>query len=89
MREIEASDAAMAFGKLLDRVQAGEEVAIRRNGVVVARLVPDAAGKRDAAPNKSPVPVADDRARARARSNGNGATTPVEPWKQVRDLGRP
>jgi prevent-host-death family protein len=40
MREIRASDVRKSLGQLLDRVEAGEEVAITRRGRVVARMVP-------------------------------------------------
>ena len=42
MREIGAFEAKTRLGQLLDRVEAGEEVAITRRGKVVARIVPPA-----------------------------------------------
>lgn len=44
MREIGAFEAKSRLGQLLDRVEAGEEIAITRRGKVVARLVPPSAG---------------------------------------------
>jgi prevent-host-death family protein len=43
MREIGAFEAKNRFGQLLDWVEAGDEVVIRRRGKIVARLVPPAA----------------------------------------------
>jgi prevent-host-death family protein len=40
MREIGAFEAKNKFGRLLDRVEAGEAVAITRRGKVVAHLAP-------------------------------------------------
>jgi prevent-host-death family protein len=40
MREIGAFEAKKKLGRLLDLVEAGEEVVITRRGRVVARLVP-------------------------------------------------
>ena len=41
MRTATARDLRNTYGKLLDWVEAGEEVVIRRGGRTVARLVPD------------------------------------------------
>ncbi len=40
MKEIGTFEARRRFGRLLDRVEAGEEVVITRRGKAVARLVP-------------------------------------------------
>ncbi len=40
MKEVGAFEAKNKLGQLLDRVEAGEEIAITRRGKVVARLVP-------------------------------------------------
>ena len=40
MKEVGAFEAKSRFGRLLDWVEAGEEVTITRRGKVVARLVP-------------------------------------------------
>lgn len=40
MDMVSASDARTRFGELLDRVVAGEEILITRNGGPVARIVP-------------------------------------------------
>ncbi len=40
MEEVGAFEAKNKLGQLLDRVEAGEEIAITRRGKVVARLVP-------------------------------------------------
>lgn len=42
MREIEAPEAESNLGRLLDWVEAGEEVTITRDGRTVARLLPPA-----------------------------------------------
>lgn len=43
MKTVTARDLRNTYGKLLDWVEAGEEVVIRRGGRTVARLVPDVA----------------------------------------------
>ncbi|HVV81592.1 MAG TPA: hypothetical protein VHE35_00890 [Kofleriaceae bacterium] len=40
MRAVSVNEAGGAIAELLAAVEAGEEIAIQRNGVVVARLVP-------------------------------------------------
>ncbi len=42
MKKIGAFEAKSRFGRLLDWVEAGDEVAITRRGKIVARLVPPA-----------------------------------------------
>ena len=84
MRAFGAFEGKNNFGKLLDLVEAGEEVVITRHGKPVARLVPNS----DALPSKV------DRARAaalrirnRAR-NRNAGPFNWEEWKRFRDEGR-
>ena len=42
MSDVALFDAKNRFSELINRVEAGEEIAITRRGKVVARLVPDA-----------------------------------------------
>ena len=47
MKTVGAYAAKTHFSRLLDEVQAGEEIAITRNGKTVARLVPEASDRDD------------------------------------------
>jgi antitoxin (DNA-binding transcriptional repressor) of toxin-antitoxin stability system len=47
MREVEASEAQTHLPELLDEVERGETLVILRDGRAMARLVPEAAGKRE------------------------------------------
>jgi len=47
MKIVGAYAAKTHFSRLLDEVQAGEEIAITRNGKTVARLVPEASDRDD------------------------------------------
>jgi prevent-host-death family protein len=48
MAEVGAREANQQFSKLLDRVEAGEEVVITKRGKAVAKLIPVAAADRAA-----------------------------------------
>ena len=41
MREIEASEAEALFSRLLDDVERGETLLIKRHGKVIARIIPE------------------------------------------------
>jgi prevent-host-death family protein len=72
------------FGKLLDLVEAGEEVVITRHGKPVARLVPNS----EAFPSKTErARAAAARIRARAKTRSAGPFD-WEAWKKFRDEGR-
>ena len=62
MREIGAFEAKNKFGQLLDRVEAGEAIAITRRGKIVAHLAPPAG-----AFNVEAASAAAERIRARRR----------------------
>jgi prevent-host-death family protein len=77
MITVGAFEAKTNFSKLLDRVQAGEQVTITRNGKIVARLV-------------SP---SDDAERRREAVEGlrklrKGSSLGGLSWKDLRDEGR-
>jgi prevent-host-death family protein len=63
MKEVGAFEAKTRLGQLLDRVEAGDQVAITRRGKVVAHLVPPA----EAVDREAGVQAA---ARIRARRRG-------------------
>jgi prevent-host-death family protein len=84
MSEIGASDGDNSFGRLLDLVEAGEEIVITRHGRPVARLAPHTV--------ISPARVEAARAaaariRQRAEARGAGPFN-WEEWKSYRDEGR-
>jgi prevent-host-death family protein len=84
MRAFGAFEGKNNFGKLLDLVEAGEEVVITRHGKPVARLVPDTG----AFPSKGErARAAAARIRSRAKSRGAGPFN-WEEWKSFRDQGR-
>jgi len=62
MREIGALEAKNKFGQLLDRVEAGEAIAITRRGKIVAHLTPPGGALNFEAAN-----AAVERMRARRR----------------------
>ena len=79
MKEVGAFEARSRLGRLLDRVEAGEEVAITRRGKVVARMVPPAAAfDRERAR----------RAAARIRALGEQATLDGSSIRDLIDEGR-
>ncbi len=83
MFEIGAFEAKNTLGRLLDRVEQGEEIVITRHGKPVARLVPNISGV-----DREQVRAAGERIRARAASLPPGTFD----WlvlKVDRDLGRP
>ncbi len=47
MREVQASDAKTHLPQLLDDVERGETIVITRHGRAIARLVPEAARRRE------------------------------------------
>ena len=47
MREVQASEAKTHLPRLLDEVERGETLIITRHGRAIARLVPEADGKRE------------------------------------------
>lgn len=47
MREVQASDAKSHLPQLLDDVERGETIVITRHGRAIARLVPEAAQRRE------------------------------------------
>lgn len=47
MREVQASDAKTHLPQLLDDVERGETIVITRHGRAIARLVPEAAQRRE------------------------------------------
>ena len=79
MREIEASEAQARLSQLLDDVEQGETIVITRQGCPIARLVPDAAVRRqDAAAAVAAI---------KALRKGSGRIT-VEELLSARDEGR-
>jgi len=72
---IDAAEARAQFESLLDRVESGEEIAITKDGRIVARLIPTTASAR-------PDPAA---AIKRFRRD---ATLGEPGWKALRDEGR-
>lgn len=76
---VETTDLQNRLSELLARAGQGEEIAITRNGRVVARLVPPRAETGDAAQRAK-------RIRARARRLGVGFDW--QEWKAHRDEGR-
>jgi prevent-host-death family protein len=84
MRAFGAFEGKNNFGKLLDLVEAGEEVVITRHGKPVARLVPNS----DALPTKTErARAVAGRIRSRARTRSTGPFNREE-WKRFRDEGR-
>jgi prevent-host-death family protein len=84
MKAFGAFEGKNNFGKLLDLVEAGEEVVITRHGKPVARLVPNS----DALPSKAErARAAAGRIRSRARTRNTGSFN-WEEWKKFRDEGR-
>jgi prevent-host-death family protein len=83
MTEIGAFEAKNTLGRLLDRVENGEEIVITRHGKPVARLVPNTSGV-----DREQVRAAGQRIRARAASFPPG-TFDWQVFKAERDIGRP
>jgi len=73
-------EAKTHLAALLDRVAAGEEIAISRRGKVVARLVPDAAREKK---KMSAAEVV-----AALKENRKGTSLGGLSWKELRDEGR-
>lgn len=84
MRAFGAFEGKNNFGKLLDLVEAGEEVVITRHGKPVARLVPDT-GTFPSKAERARAAAA--RIRNRAKNRGAGPFN-WEEWKSFRDQGR-
>jgi prevent-host-death family protein len=72
------------FGKLLDMVEAGEEVVITRHGKPVARLVPN---RQISVTQVEAARAAAIRIRKRAEEHKTGPFN-WEEWKAYRDEGR-
>jgi len=83
MVEIGAFEAKNTLGRLLDRVEQGEEIVITRHGKPVARLVPNA-GRVD----RHQIRAATQRIRDRAATLPPG-TFDWQALKADRDTGRP
>jgi prevent-host-death family protein len=83
MREFGAFEAKNKLGHLLDLVEQGEEVMIKRHGKEVARLVP-----AHPAVNRDVARAAIQRIRERAEARKSGRFDWLE-WKGFRDTGRP
>ncbi|MFA6280829.1 MAG: type II toxin-antitoxin system prevent-host-death family antitoxin [Bdellovibrionales bacterium] len=73
-------EAKTHLAALLDRVAAGEEIAISRRGKIVARLVPDAAAETK---KMSAAEVI-----AGLKENRKGTSLGGISWKELRDEGR-
>jgi prevent-host-death family protein len=82
MREIGAFEAKNKLGRLLDLVEQGEEITIRRHGKEVARLVP-----ARPLPDRDQAREALRRMRERAEHRELGRFDWDE-WKAYRDEGR-
>jgi len=84
MLEFAAFEGKNNFGKLLDLVEAGEEIVITRHGRPVARMSPHTgvAGARVEAARAAAA-----RIRERAKSRETGPFN-WEEWKSYRDEGR-
>ncbi len=82
MIEIGAFEAKNTFGRLLDRVEDGEEIVITRHGRPVARLI-----SNTGAIDRVQARAAAERIRARAYSL-TGVTFDWTAMKQDRDEGR-
>jgi prevent-host-death family protein len=80
--EIGAFEAKNTLGRLLDRVQNGEEIVITRHGRPVARLVPNVGGI-----DRTQARAAADRIRAGA-AQVKGGPFDWETLKADRDAGR-
>lgn len=79
--EVGAFEAKNTLGRLLDRVESGEEITITRHGKPVARLVPD-----QARIDRAQAQAALNRIRERARRLGGRFDW--EEVKALRDEGR-
>jgi prevent-host-death family protein len=82
--EFGAFEGKNQFGKLLDLVEAGEEIVITRHGRPVARLTPHS-GVSSARVEAARAAAARIRKRAAARKTG---PFNWEEWKSLRDKGR-
>ncbi len=83
MTEIGAFEAKNTLGRLLDRVENGDEIVITRHGKPIARLVPYAGGVE-----RELVRAAEQRIRMRAASFPHG-TFDWQILKADRDADRP
>jgi len=83
MHEFGAFEAKNKLGHLLDLVEHGEEVMIKRHGKEVARLVP-----AHPTVNRDATRAAVQRIRERAEAQTRGRFDWQE-WKEFRDAGRP
>jgi prevent-host-death family protein len=80
--EVGAFEAKNTLGRLLDRVERGEEIVITRHGKAVARLVPN-----ERSPSKDQVQAAFDRIRQRAHEFAHeNPGTPAFDWEEVKKL---
>jgi prevent-host-death family protein len=88
MNEIGAFEAKNTLGRLLDRVERGEEIVITRHGRAVARLIP-----HTRMTDQTQIQAAFERIRARAprlrRSQSERAAFDWAALKKLRDQGRP
>ncbi len=84
MHTVGAFEGKNNFGRLLDLVEAGQEVLITRHGKAVARLVPN---RGPSAEQQKTARAAADRIRKRAASRKTGPFR-WEEWKTYRDEGR-
>ncbi len=88
MAEFGAFEAKNALGRLLDRVEQGEEIVITRHGKAVARLVPNSRRV-----DQDQVQAALERIRQRAqrlpKANPAGSSFDWADLKKLRDHGRP
>lgn len=83
MEEFGAFEAKNTLGRLLDKVESGEEIVITRHGRPVARLVP-----HSGAVDRTQARAAAERIRARAATMKVGGFD-WESLKRDRDEGRP
>ena len=84
MLQVGAFEANNAFGSLLDRVEAGEQIEITRHGRPVAQLVPRPAITEE---QRAIARAAMERIRLRAKEMKLGPFN-WEEWKAYRDEGR-
>lgn len=84
MLEFGESEGKSDFGKILDLVEAGEEIVITRHGKPVARIAPHSAVS---GPRGEAARAAAERIRQRASRRKTGPFDWQE-WKGYRDVGR-
>jgi prevent-host-death family protein len=86
-REIGAFEAKNTLGRLLDRVERGEEIVITRHGKPVARLVPNTQNI-DQDKVRAAFESIRERARQLAKDNPGRPAFDWEELKKMRDEGR-